>query len=38
MTERLTENNAEVAFEALLAGLRKEAKIKLGDASTSQQQ
>ena len=38
MAQRLTQNNAEIAFDALLKGLRKDAKIKLGDAGTSPQQ
>ncbi|MTD40832.1 peptidylprolyl isomerase [Erwinia sp. CPCC 100877] len=37
MVSRMTENNAELAFEALMNNLRKEAKIKLGDAVEQQQ-
>ncbi len=37
MVSRMTENNAELAFEALMSNLRKEAKIKLGDAAEQQQ-
>ena len=37
MVSRMTENNAELAFEALMGNLRKEAKIKLGDAVDQQQ-
>jgi peptidyl-prolyl cis-trans isomerase D len=37
MVSRMTENNAELAFEALMSNLRKEAKIKLGDAVEQQQ-
>lgn len=32
-----TQNNAQIAFEALMSNLRKVAKIKLGD-NTDQQQ
>ncbi|CCK13959.1 Peptidyl-prolyl cis-trans isomerase ppiD [Cronobacter sakazakii 680] len=38
MAQRLTQNNAEIAFDALLKGLRKDAKIKLGDAGAPPQQ
>lgn len=31
MVQGITQNNAQIAFEALLSNLRKEAKIKLGD-------
>ncbi len=37
MVSRMTENNAELAFEALMSNLRKEAKIKLGDVVDQQQ-
>jgi hypothetical protein len=35
MVQGITQNNAQIAFEALMSNLRKAAKIKLGDASTS---
>ncbi|TDN56039.1 peptidylprolyl isomerase [Scandinavium goeteborgense] len=37
MVQGITQNNAQVAFEALMANLRKEAKIKLGDIAAQQQ-
>ena len=37
MVQGITQNNAQVAFEALMANLRKEAKIKLGDIAEQQQ-
>ena len=37
MVQGITQNNAQVAFEALMANLRKEAKIKLGDIIDQQQ-
>ncbi|HEY2453159.1 MAG TPA: peptidylprolyl isomerase [Scandinavium sp.] len=37
MVQGITQNNAQVAFEALMANLRKEAKIKLGDIAQQQQ-
>jgi peptidyl-prolyl cis-trans isomerase D len=37
MVQGITQNNAQVAFEALMANLRKEAKIKLGDIAGQQQ-
>lgn len=36
MVQGITQNNAQVAFEALMSNLRKEAKIKLGDIMTQQ--
>ena len=30
MVQGITQNNAQIAFEALMTNLRKEAKIKLG--------
>ncbi|EMH4164111.1 peptidylprolyl isomerase [Pluralibacter gergoviae] len=33
MVQGITQNNAQIAFEALLSSLRKEAKIKLGDVA-----
>lgn len=38
MAQRLTQNNAEIAFDALLLGLRKDAKIKFGDTGAAPQQ
>lgn len=38
MVQGITQNNAQVAFEALMSNLRKEAKIKMGDMVTEQQQ
>ncbi len=37
MVNGITQNNAQVAFEALMANLRKEAKIKMGDIVDQQQ-
>ncbi|EPG2187877.1 peptidylprolyl isomerase, partial [Enterobacter cloacae] len=37
MVQGITQNNAQIAFEAMMSNLRKEAKIKLGDAITQQQ-
>lgn len=37
MVQGITQNNAQIAFEALMANLRKEAKIKLGDIVQQQQ-
>jgi peptidyl-prolyl cis-trans isomerase D len=37
MIQGITQNNAQVAFEALMSNLRKEAKIKLGDIIDQQQ-
>lgn len=37
MMQGVTQNNAQIAFEALMSNLRKEAKIKLGDTSEQQQ-
>ncbi|MGL5601624.1 MAG: peptidylprolyl isomerase [Silvania sp.] len=37
MVKGITQNNAQIAFEALMSNLRKEAKIKLGDIITQQQ-
>lgn len=37
MVQGITQNNAQVAFEALMANLRKEAKIKLGNIAEQQQ-
>ncbi len=34
MVQGITQNNAQIAFEALMSNLRKEAKIKLGDVVT----
>ncbi|MCZ7837826.1 peptidylprolyl isomerase [Leclercia adecarboxylata] len=36
MIQGITQNNAQIAFEALMSNLRKEAKIKLGDIITQQ--
>ncbi|WP_039056225.1 peptidylprolyl isomerase [Enterobacter sp. Bisph1] len=38
MVQGITQNNAQIAFEALMSNLRKEAKIKLGDIAVEQQQ
>ena len=32
MVQGITQNNAQIVFEALMSNLRKEAKIKIGDA------
>ncbi|HKS32111.1 MAG TPA: peptidylprolyl isomerase [Enterobacteriaceae bacterium] len=37
MVQGITQNNAQIAFEALMSNLRKEAKIKLGDLAEPQQ-
>ncbi|WLI78807.1 peptidylprolyl isomerase [Kosakonia sp. H02] len=37
MVQGVTQNNAQIAFEALMSNLRKEAKIKLGDIAEQQQ-
>ncbi len=37
MIQGITRNNAEIAFEALMSNLRKEAKIKMGDVIEQQQ-
>lgn len=37
MVQGITQNNAQIAFEALMSNLRKEAKIKLGDSIDQQQ-
>ena len=34
----ITQNNAQIVFEALMSNLRKEAKIKIGDALEQQSQ
>jgi len=36
MVQGITQNNAQIAFEALLSNLRKEAKIKYGSAAQAQ--
>ncbi|BAN99639.1 peptidyl-prolyl cis-trans isomerase D [Plautia stali symbiont] len=36
MVKGVTQNNAQIAFEALLENLRKEAKIKYGAAAQNQ--
>lgn len=36
MVQGITQNNAQVAFEALMTNLRKEAKIKMGDVVGNQ--
>ncbi|AHJ74992.1 peptidylprolyl isomerase [Kosakonia sacchari] len=38
MVQGITQNNAQIAFEALMSNLRKEAKIKLGDIVAEPQQ
>lgn len=38
MVQGITQNNAQDAFEALMSNLRKDAKIKMGDIVTEQQQ
>ena len=35
MVQGITQNNAQIAFEAMMSNLRKEAKIKLGDVIDS---
>lgn len=37
MTQGITQNNAQIAFDALMTNLRKEAKIKMGDIIEQQQ-
>ena len=37
MVQGITQNNAQIAFEALMSNLRQEAKIKLGDLGDQQQ-
>ena len=37
MTQGITQNNAQIAFDALMTNLRKEAKIKMGDIVEQQQ-
>jgi Parvulin-like peptidyl-prolyl isomerase len=37
MVQGITQNNAQLAFEALMSNLRQEAKIKLGDLAEQQQ-
>ena len=37
MVQGITQNNAQITFEALMSNLRKDAKIKLGDVMTQQQ-
>ncbi|MDF7758655.1 peptidylprolyl isomerase [Kosakonia cowanii] len=37
MMQGVTQNNAQIAFEALMSNLRKEAKIKLGDTAEQPQ-
>ncbi|AKE57995.1 peptidylprolyl isomerase [Citrobacter farmeri] len=36
MVQGITQNNAQIVFEALMSNLRKEAKIKIGDAMDQQ--
>ena len=36
MVQGITQNNAQITFEALMSNLRKDAKIKLGDFMTQQ--
>lgn len=36
MVQGITQNNAQIAFEALMSNLRKEAKIKMGDSIEQQ--
>lgn len=36
MVQGITQNNAQISFEALMANLRKEAKIKMGDSIDQQ--
>ncbi len=38
MVQGITQNNAQLAFEALMSNLRKDAKIKMGAALDDQQQ
>ncbi len=37
LIQGMTQNNAQITFEALMDSLRKEAKIKLGDVVSEQQ-
>ena len=37
MVQGITRNNAQIAFEALMSNLRKQAKIKYGDIVEQQQ-
>lgn len=37
MVQGITQNNAQIVFEALMSNLRKAAKIKIGDALEQQQ-
>jgi peptidyl-prolyl cis-trans isomerase D len=37
MVQGITQNNAQIVFEALMSNLRKAAKIKVGDALEQQQ-
>ena len=36
MVQGITQNNAQIVFEVLMSKLRKEAKIKIGDALEQQ--
>jgi peptidyl-prolyl cis-trans isomerase D len=36
MVQGITQNNAQITFEAMLSNLRKEAKIKYGAAAQAQ--
>ncbi|RFQ90472.1 hypothetical protein, partial [Escherichia coli] len=36
MVQGITQNNAQIVFEALMSNLRKVAKIKIGDALEQQ--
>ncbi|WP_249538841.1 hypothetical protein, partial [Escherichia coli] len=36
MVQGITKNNEQIVFEALMSNLRKEAKIKIGDALEQQ--
>lgn len=36
LVQGITQNNAQIVFEALMSNLRKEAKIKIGDALEQQ--
>lgn len=36
MVQGITQNNAQIVFEALMSNLRKSAKIKIGDAMDQQ--
>ena len=37
MVQGITQNNAQISFEAMMNNLRKSAKIKLGDIIDQQQ-